>query len=108
MKSCSKTKEQCKEDMRTQMGNMRGKNITKDEMKVELEKAGKSAAGAKIKDCVSKAADDAAKMKCTTGADAKAAFAAASGKDVSKITDSDMKQAGKDQARADVKDTVDA
>ena len=108
MKACNKTKKQCMEEMRAQMANMKGKNITKDEMKVELEKAGKGAAGAKIKDCVSKAADDAAKKKCTTGADAKAAYAAASGKDVKDIRDSDMKQAGKDQARADVKDTVDA
>ena len=92
--------------MQEKLANLMGKNFTKAQLAGEMRKAGETAAGSSIKDCLASAADTEAKNKCMKGDDAKKAFAEASGRKQGDIKDVDLKGAAKASAMKDLKETV--
>eukprot|EP00933_Yihiella_yeosuensis_P064285 TRINITY_DN6763_c0_g1_i2.p1 TRINITY_DN6763_c0_g1~~TRINITY_DN6763_c0_g1_i2.p1 ORF type:complete len:893 (-),score=238.99 TRINITY_DN6763_c0_g1_i2:101-2536(-) len=79
-----------------------GKKYREDELKRFEQQAGQEAAGEATKKCIMSAKTAQDKMKCSTGAAAKEAFAKSSGKDASKIRDMDMRKAAAEKAMADM------
>merc|ERR1719502_1294271 len=106
----TKTKADCRkaaESLMMAQAKASGANMDKGQMDAMLRDAGKEAAGKKIATCVASATTAAAKAACVTGAEAKAAFAAGSGRDASKIKDVDLKAAAQETARKNMKKSFD-
>jgi len=110
MSECMKANDakKCKAEMTKKLGNLQGRDVSQAELAGEMQQAGRSAAGKAIKDCLAAAADATAKKACMTSSDAKSMYAAASGRKVGDIKDSDLRAASRESAQKDLKDTLNA